>query len=225
MTKFSWSHTSIQTFKTCPAQYAAKYFYKTIKFVENAAAAWGNEVHTGAESLLKGGEYKNDKVTELIMPYVAFFDKVQAESGCERQVELEICVNRNWKPTGWFAPDAWGRAKLDLVHIGGDAAHIYDWKTGKYKKDEAQLKIFCVMLALARPDIEYFDAQYIWLKDKKSSSLEKTLHRKDLVPLIKELQTDISIIQEAWEYESFPEKRNGLCKKYCDVITCKYCGV
>ena len=222
---FSWSHTSIQTFKTCPAQYAAKYFYKTVKFKENEAAAWGNEVHKGAELLLKGEEYKNDKVTELVMPYVTFFNKVQAESGCERQVELEICISDKWKPTGWFDPDAWGRGKLDLVHIGGRAAHIYDWKTGKFKHDEAQLKIFCVLLAIARPDIELFDAQYIWLKDKKTSGLEKTLHRKDLVPLIKELQEDIGIIQEAWEYENFPEKRNGLCKRYCDVITCKYCGV
>lgn len=225
MHKFTWSYTSLSTFLTCPFQYAAKYFYKSVKFQDTEASIWGNRVHAAAETKLKGGIPDDTVAYNEVSRYCDLFDKVRTETDCERLVEFEISVTDKWKTTKWFAPDAWGRAKIDLVQIAKDSASIYDWKTGN-SFDPKQLSIFCLMLAIARPDLNYFIPRFIMLKTGKVIGLpdREGYFRKDLIPVARELNELINRVKEAWETECFPTKRNGLCRKWCDVKECQYCG-
>jgi hypothetical protein len=217
--KFSWSYTSLVNFETCPLSFAEQRYYKTIKFMETPEIKDGNVVHIGLENYLKS-KVRIDRITD----YTKFADAIIAASeGGELLIEQELCINEGMQMTGWFAPDAWGRAKLDVAIIKDGVAKIYDWKTGKEKKDDDQLEIFCIFLALARRDVHTFISRYIWLKNGNVSA-PITLTRADLLPAIKTLLGRIARCREAWDHQLWMAKTSGLCKKYCDVMTCVHNG-
>lgn len=224
MPKFTWSFTAINTFLTCPAQYAAKYFYKLVLFQENEAAKWGTRVHAAGEEYMKTGNILDPEGFAPVNQFYPFLRRVAEEIKAEQLVEFECAVTPLWKPTTWWADDVCGRAKLDLVQIKDDSAIIYDLKTGKPKTDELQLKLFCVMLAIARPDVHNFHAEFLWTQTGTKTGLKKMVSRKELLPWLNELNGTINQIREAWDTETFPDRKNGLCAKWCDVVACKHNG-
>jgi hypothetical protein len=218
--KFTWSFSSISDFDTCPAQYAAKRYYKTVPFVESDAIRWGLRVHKVAEKMLKGEPCVDAEVMKLVGPHVKGY---LARPRTDLLVEKQMCVNTEWKPTDWFGKDAWGRGILDLGIINGDSVFMCDWKTGKPKQGTDQLRIFAVFLALCYPELQVFNGEYVWLKDGTKSTMSPLL-RKDLLPVIKWIGEKISRMQQAWEYEIFPARKNGLCRSWCPVSDCVHCG-
>lgn len=217
--RFSWSFSALNDFETCPFQYAAKRFYKTLPHEETEATLWGTRVHEYAENVLKGNTLAFDEtISKLVGPYCDLI----LNAGGELLVEKQLAVGEDWKPCGW--EDGWGRGIIDAVVIKEGKARIFDWKTGKVKDDTLQLKIFCLFLALHRPDIKEFDAKFIWLKHGTVTGLAKPLTRSELMPVIKDLKAKIARIQEAWASENFRMKQGGLCRKWCGAKECPHAG-
>jgi hypothetical protein len=99
--------------------------------------------------------------------------------------------------------------------------------TGKVKTDQTQLKLFVGILSRAYPDIERFITKFIWLKHDKvtPSQTEGDRFLKEWVPDIwREIYPRVKRMEEAYNAEVFPMKPNGLCGKYCPVITCPHNG-
>ena len=116
-----------------------------------------------------------------------------------------------------------GRGVIDVAVIKDGVAKIYDWKTGKVKIDETQLKIFCLFLALVQKDIQQFEARFIWLKDD-SVSAPIILNRSEIFPILKDVLARVERMEQAWNAEIFQARTSGLCKNYCGVTECAHCG-
>ena len=230
MPKFSWSFTGLDVFfNVCPRKFAARWYYKTEIFEENEASIWGNRKHKADEMALKGQEEVTERGKVITLEkdivdwkYVTAFLAAKA-AGATLLVEEELCINRDLKQVGWWAQDAWGRAKLDVGIIKEDIIKIYDWKTGKEKYDEWQLRIFCLFAALKYPQLQRFEARYIWLKEDKISEAV-ILTRAEILPILKDTLNKVSRIEVAWADEIFQCKQNGLCKRYCGVQDCPHHG-
>lgn len=229
--KFSWSFTGLDVFfNICPRKFAARWFYKTEIFEENEASIWGNRKHKADEMALKGQKEVKEKGKIITLEedlvdwkYVNLFLEAQ-KGGAQLLVEKEIAINRQLKTVEWFAQDAWGRAKIDVgLIVGDDTLKIFDWKTGKEKYDEWQLRIFCLFAALAYPHLQRFEARYIWLKDDKISDAV-ILTRAELLPILEDTLSKVARMEEAWTNEIFQCKQNGLCKRYCGVTDCPHHG-
>ena len=220
--KFSWSYSAMNDFETCPLKYAGSRYYKTVKFEETKEILWGNRKHKANENALKGVLVPASPSAEDVdWKYVNAL-KAASEGG-ELLVEQQYALNRNLAQVGWFAQDAWGRGVIDVAVIKDGVAKIFDWKSGRVKLDELQLKIFCMFLALVRRDIERFEARFIWLKDD-SVSAPIILNRSEIFPILKDVLARVERMEQAWNAEIFQARTSGLCKNYCGVEECPHNG-
>jgi len=106
---------------------------------------------------------------------------------------------------------------------------IVDWKTGKFKEDFLQLKLFAVLAALTPgyEDVTEFDPKFIFTKEaapKNILRLPEPIKRTELKPVLAEILGVVRRMEQSWQNENFPEKKNGLCKQYCANKECAHCG-
>ena len=214
--KFSWSPSKVIQFNTCPYQYAATHFYKTIPYTETAATRWGTRVHSAAEAYMKGEEQQDPEAFKVVEKWVKALEKVPGE----RFIEYKMGVDEQLKEAPWS--EAEGRMILDLGILSGDELKLYDYKSGRMKPDDTQLGIYSLIMAIRLPQVQKVTYRYIWLKDGTTTGGEVT--RAELVGIAKGLKENIGRMKEAWSTESFPQRRNGLCRHYCGAKECPHYG-
>lgn len=232
--RFTWSYTSMQEYLTCPAQWAAKRYYKTIVDVPGEAMSVGNIIHETAEHYLKskiGQTYDQSKISSMYLPSVQRYCDALVASGAELHVEKEMCFTSKLKPCGWRDwDDVWVRSKGDVLAKKCNKLSILDWKSGKFKEDFLQLKIFAVFAALTPgfEDVQEFDPKFIFLKEtdpqKNILRLPQPLLRSELKDELTKIIQIVRRMEAAWESACFPAKKNGLCRQWCNHTGCPHCG-
>jgi len=223
----------MQEFLTCPAQWAAKRFYKKTKDVESEAMRVGNMIHETAENYGKkliGVSHKPNLIHGQYLPVVQRYVDALFASGAELQFEKEMCFDRQMKLSHWKAWDTvWVRSKADVLAKKGQRLSIVDWKTGKYKEDFLQLKMFAVFAALTPgfEDVQEFDPKFIFTKElapKNILRLPQPIQRTELKGILGEILAVVRRMEDAWDSENFPCKKNGLCRNWCANTDCPHCG-
>lgn len=212
-----YSFSKISAYRTCPVQWAARYFYKSVKFEQTIHTIWGNEVHSCAEAYIKEGKQPTPRF-DLLKPYLNVIDKMEGDKGAE----VELAVTKDLKPTGFWSDDAWLRGKIDFRCLQGDRAIQWDWKTGKKKNDFEEMRCFSLMTFLNEPEVEKTKNVYVWLKDGDTPTSE-ILERKQIDELLDPLVSTIEQIEHSVCYEDFKPRPSGLCGGgWCPVTTCKF---
>lgn len=213
----SQSHTSISCFETCPRQYEAKYILKTVKFEQGEAAAWGDAVHCALEARVKTGE----PLPSNMSMYAKWGDAIAARAG-EKIIEGAFGIRRDLSPCDFKDPEAWMRAKLDVLILkDGGYGEIIDYKTGKMKTDPTQLRRYSLLVFCKYPNLDTIKAGYAWLKDDVLS--EPSVYRRTDVPMMVQLEESIySRIEAAYMTGKFQPKPSGLCNGWCPVTTCQF---
>ena len=95
-----YSHSSIETFKTCPLQFKYNYIEKPdIKKKQNAEAFMGSMVHDTLEKLYKDLKYNKINTIEEVL---AYYNSLFKESYSEDKVEIirEGFIIENYRETG-----------------------------------------------------------------------------------------------------------------------------
>ena len=215
--RFTWSPSKIMQFDTCPYQFAAQYYYKTLPYQETAATLWGTRVHAAAEDYMNGKPVTDPEAFKVCERWVKYLAGIPGT----RFVEHKIGVDRRLQPAEWDAAE--GRMILDFGVLTEDGDLILvDYKSGKMKDDLTQLKIYALMMALQKPEAKKIIFKYIWLKDNKTTGGELT--RGDMLPIAKDLLKKIERMKVAWDSEVFIKRQNALCKNWCGVLDCPNCG-
>lgn len=219
-----WSFTSLDTFETCPKKYYHSYIAKDVPYVETPEMAEGKKVHTALEYRVA----RNTPLPAAYMmyePLAASIVNAAAASGGEIRTELKTGLNSDLKPVDFFAKDVWARGALDVTILTPArmpvSAFIGDWKTGKPREKDLQLKTFGFFIFHTYPTIEKVDASNIWLKTCKPGDHYR-YYRSGLPLINQEILSKVAKVDKACETETFPEKQNFLCKGWCDVKTCKF---
>ena len=104
--------------------------------------------------------------------------------------------------------------------------YIVTHNTGKPKDDLLQLKINVCFLALAHPEINKFTGRFVWLKTGEMSPKgDEGVFTRDQIPeLWSEILGHTKRMEQAWESEVFEPRSSGLCRAWCDVVSCVHCG-
>lgn len=212
---FSWSPTAIDDFEGCPYRYAAKRFYCTTKDEPSEASIWGERVHKAFEERIRDGKAFPGGM-EAFEPWARVLENAPGEKFFER----EFAVNQRLEPCGWFDKNAYGRVKVDLLCVDGKKALVVDYKTGKPKADESQLKIYCWFILKEFPHVEEFNYKYIWLKTGKPTG--GILSQYDALGQFINVVERLKIMEEAWRNENFPMNPSGLCRGWCPVEECPH---
>lgn len=226
---FTWAFSTLSKYLNCPYQLGQLKYYKTVKEVYHPECVDGIDVHDILKKYLLQEEITPAQLKAMasFQKFADHFLKLEAQ-GAELLVEKELAISKDLRPCDWFAPNVWGRAKLDvgIIRVIDDVKRldIFDWKTGKKKDEELQLKIFTMFGMLHYTDVEKFNAQYIWANDKPTglpAVVDKERVRTNFIPTI---SNEVWRMAQAWESENFPKQKNYLCKNYCPVSHCEHCG-
>lgn len=206
------SPTSLQTFLTCPKQYHAKYITKEVKFEQNVHAVFGDLVHKSLENYLKHKE----PLPTILYPLQPTLDKM------ERVLvgaETKLAVDKNGMAVDFFDKSAYQRCIVDAIITNADQSVVVciDWKTGK-KRDAQTQHDFIKKCTKARYPNAKIVTLFLYLfvgqfdrQEYKGGSLAT-------------LERDMATLATAYATDIFPPKPSGLCKAWCDVLSCPHNG-
>lgn len=215
--KFAWSYSALTGFETCPAQYRELKVTKSIREAPSAAMQAGSAAHKHMECRIRDKTELPESLAYMEKMCVAF-DNAQT-IGADVLVEERACLNEDLEPTEFFARDAWLRGVFDVAVLYHRKAGIYDWKTGKRKVDNDQLKLFAA-ISFELYDVDEIDTYLVWMKEKRVD--KKSFVASDAPLIWQEFMPRVEHMAEAHVKDKFPAKPSGLCNGWCPVITCKH---
>jgi RecB family exonuclease len=211
---FAWSFSALGRYETCPKQYYHINVKKDVKdeYGDSEAGAEGNAIH---QALFKRVT-KGDPLPLAFRQFESTAARFAAAAG-DKSGELKLALDREFRPTDFFASDVYIRAIIDLLIVRGSHAIVIDWKTGKVKPDFTQLALSAAVLSQYAPEIETFDIAFVWLKHKNVSQERYTKH--DFKKIWADLIPRATRVEMAIKTSDFPLKPSGLCG-YCPVRQC-----
>jgi hypothetical protein len=212
----AWSHTSLTTFEQCPKKYFHTKVAKDVKEVFGEEAEWGQRVHKMLEDRLKVGTALPDYLSHC----EPIAEDIKSRDG-ELLVEEKICLNENFQVVSWFDKKAWARSVLDVGVVNERHAVILDWKTGKRKPDNDQMRLFSGIAFKRFPWVDKIVTAFVWLKENKID--KQVFTRKQDEPAIwGEIMPRVERLNHAYENARWPAKPSGLCKGWCPVKSCEH---
>ena len=222
MKPFSWSWSKLKNYRTCPKRHYEVDIAKNYKDKESEALLWGNQVHDAMAKFIEKGA----SLPATMSRYRAWPENARKllQAGYSVKVEQQLAIAKDFGPSGYFAPDAWFRAKLDVTLFPGtsDAVTI-DWKTGgKVQPEFEQLALSAQTIFAHHPEIQRVASIYVWFGH--DTQTVKTYKRDQMVPIWNELWPTINEMESAWKTTTYPAKPSGLCVNYCPVTNCPFHG-
>lgn len=221
MRKFAWSYSALTAFETCPWRYYLTRVEKSVVEPETEALRWGNEVHKVFEDYVKhNGEIDPPEWFDKWRPIA---DKIMSKPG-EVHAEYEAAITEDLRPCGWWDDNVWCRGKFDVAVVDGDKATILDYKTGKRKLNDDQLKLFALLAFIHFPEVEVVKSGFIWLKDSKIDT--HTYHRDQAQTMWPEFIHRVERMKHALDSMTLLKKQSGLCRNWCPVPVskCEFSG-
>lgn len=221
---FSWSYTKFRDSRTCLRKLKEVTIDKNFKEEYSDALREGDSLHGAFERYVSKGaplptgwkylqDWADDAARKITQHQIT---RVAAEYG----------ITRDFKPTGYYANNVWLRVKLDQLDLfpNGDKtlARVIDFKNGTPKDDPIQLAIYAAVVFIHYPDVIGVRTEYWWIKIKEKT--HELFRPEDIKELWAELLPELAKMEEAQEKNSYPPRKNGLCKAYCPVTTCEYNG-
>jgi hypothetical protein len=188
----AWSMSRLDVYETCPYRAYLQYVERipTPELVPppdktEHPLTRGLRVHTAAE------EYVTQDINLIpeLQSFSADFDLQRASYRFAPElciIEQEWAFDDDWRATGWFSDDTWGRLKLDYGEVKGDEIDIVDYKTGKKypPKHIQQGQLYALVAGLRYPDVKKFNVAF-WYTDSgdtltQSYSKVQTLMFKEM---------------------------------------------
>lgn len=217
MKAVAWSYSALTAFETCGRRYNLTKILKQVKEPQTKETLWGNRVHKSLEHRITDRLPLPEGMQEF-EPIVA---KIIAKGGVIR-AEQKLALNRNLVPVEYFAPDVWVRGVTDVTVVKGTNMFNGDWKTGKPKKNSAQLRLSAALVMAHKPFIEKSVNAFIWLKTGTVDP--EIVMRADIPTIWQEFMPRVQRLEIAVSENKFPPKPSGLCKNYCPCTTCEFHG-
>lgn len=215
--RLTHSYSSMKQFENCPKRYYHQRIEKSVKDEGGEASRHGEQVHKALEDNVRD----NTPLPPALRKYESVCAVVKEKSlGGEIVPEMEMTLNEQLKPTGWWDSDAWIRSKLDVLITKGDKAVVLDWKTGKRRPDPFQLELFSLQVFAHYEHIDKVYSSFVWLPDQTT---DMVIHyRNEAANLWEETMTRIKRIEDAQKHDNWPAKPSGLCN-YCPCKSfCEY---
>lgn len=216
--QFAWSYSRLKAFEVCPKKYFHTMVSKDFVEPEDENLRYGNKVHKALELRVAHGKKLPIDLSHL-EPVADKFAKAQGV----KLVEQKLAITKDYNPTGWFDPDVWFRAIIDLAIVNPPKAVIVDYKTGKMSPDFTQLNLAAATFFLHDKDTEQARVMFYWTKNKKPTS--STLLREQLPQVWSDVLPRVKKLETAHGTTDFPARPSGICKRYCPVKACPHWGV
>jgi hypothetical protein len=215
---FTWSYSSLTAFETCPRKYYHLRVAKDVVERPGEQQLWGTAVHEAIERRIKDKAPLPDGMTkhEQLVARIA-----DAQKG-EVFAETKLTINNAFAPTQWSAADAWCRGIVDAGIKYDQKIVAFDWKTGKVREDSDQLRLFSALLLHHHADVREVQTCFVWLAHDRTTTGAVT--RDELPDVWNSFLPRVQRMQAAFDWQRFPPRPSGLCRKWCPVANCEFHG-
>jgi len=143
---YPYSYSSIKTYEECPAKYK---FSRILRLPQPSgpAAERGTLIHAEIEEALKGGlMLLSDEIKHLA-------DSIETWRNNGAQSEMQFAVDKHWNPVMYKHDNAIFRGVIDLYIEHEDQAVVIDFKTGKDRDYQDQVRVYSAVILATRPHI------------------------------------------------------------------------
>ena len=215
---FAWSWSAYEAYELCPRKYYETRIAKSVQEGKSPQIIWGEQVHKALEDAVEIGK----PLPESMLQFQPVLDKLLNTKGTV-YTELKMAVTKAKEPTTFFSQLAWCRGVCDWLSINGNKAIALDYKTGKRKVGSQQLQLMALMILAMNKEVEEVFSGFVWLGDATRID-SGTFLRSDSEKLWSDFMPVVRQMEESFKNNFWPEKKNGLCKDWCPVVTCRYNG-
>lgn len=175
---------------------------------------WGQRVHKILEDAVNWG----DPLPSDFKKWKGVVDQIQAMPG-EKFPEFRFSIDSAYHPCSW--KDSWARGVADLVIKKGTEAIVIDYKTGKRRPSD-QLALYAGFAFAYWPELKTVHTCYVWLQDRK---LDRATYTADKIHEIWQLWLPaVARLERAYDRDQWQKRPSGLCRKWCPVKDCQFCG-
>lgn len=216
---FAWSYSRLRNFETCPKRH---YHYDIAKDVKEPESPQMQEGHTTHKAF----ELRISENKPLPMPLV-YHEKIMSQLANlpgETYAEQRLGLTKDFQPVAFFGQGVWFRTVLDLVNVSPDrtTAAVIDYKTGKPSADNTQLELMSATVMHYDQQIERVRARLLFVNHNKAERAEYV--RSDLPRIWGNILPRVRDLERAQIEQEYPPKPNGLCIRYCAVVSCPFHG-
>lgn len=219
---FAWSFTALDCYVTCPRKYYGERVAKEVPFVESEAMKRGNAIHEALHMYSIG---KKPWPDEYPQKWALLADALKQKKG-SKLYEIEMPISADKRPCKeWWGKDVWCRLKQDVVMLSPDQteARAVDWKTGKFKdfsrREIDQLVLAGLIIMIFYPTVEVVESAYVWL-DAGEAPTKRVVTRDTAEQHWRPFEEKVEQVQESLATNTWPMRPSGLCKEWCDVLSC-----
>lgn len=218
----AWSFSSIKLFGTCPRKYEAERITKEVKFTETEATIYGTAFHLAAEEFIRDGTAIPPQY-DYAIPALEKIRSIQGEKHCEIKFGIAL-RDGEMEPCDFYAEDVWFRGIADLLIINGEEARVIDYKTSKNAKyaDTKQLALMAACVFLNYPEVKVVKGGLLFVVC--NAFIKETYTFDDRFKVFIQLGNLLTRRETAYETGVFNPTPNGLCKKWCEVLSCPHNG-
>lgn len=225
MTKIpAWSYSSLKTYETCPRKYQAEKVTKEVVFKDNDSTIYGKEVHLAAEEFIRSGKPLDPRFGYML-PILERLNNIPGTKFCEIKFGLKKEDGR-LVTCDFFDRDVWFRGVADLVILNGNRGWVIDYKTSKSAKyaDTRQLALMAACMFAKYPQLEKVKAALLFVVAKDNALVEAKYTREDMYNIFADVDNLLTQRQSSYENDVWNEKPNGLCSRWCGVLSCPHNG-
>lgn len=207
----------MNVFEQCELRFDYQYISKSVKDAGNDSNKYGNRVHKDFEAYLRDGVI----LPPDLVKFQSLLDRTKAIPG-EQFYELELAVDHDKKPCGYWDEDCWQRGKADVAIVNGKTGASIDWKTGKPKDDPDQMKLVSALMMSTFPTIESVSIKYAFIFHPQAPAETVTYTRDALPHLWSVFERRSAKMESALTAGVFKPKPSGLCPWCPAYNVCNY---
>ena len=147
-----WSYSFLHHFANCPQKAYRKYIKKDLPKEDSPELREGITTHKLLEAYLKSGGATRLPVN--LLPHA----RPLVRAGLHAEHMMGMTVDQG--PAKFFG-EPWGRGKADVLILDPPTAMIIDWKTGKPREDDRELRQLALLVRANYPDISRVMGCYV----------------------------------------------------------------
>jgi CRISPR/Cas system-associated exonuclease Cas4 (RecB family) len=222
LTPKAWSYSSAKLFETCPRKYEAEKITKEVRFTDTEATLYGKELHLAAEEFIKNGKPLDPRFGWML-PTLDKLNNLPGKKHCELKLGVKKEDGR-LVACDFFDSAVWFRGIADLIILDGVKGFVIDYKTSKSSKyaDPRQLALMAAAMFLKYPELERVKAGLLFVV--AGDFIKTEYKREDCLSIFAELSDLLTQREMAYSTGVFNAKPNGLCSRWCEVLSCEHNG-
>lgn len=218
----AWSYSSLKLFDICPRKYEAERITKEVPFTDTTATIYGKEFHLACEEFIRDGKPLDPRF-EWMRGKLETLNKLPGDKHCELKLGVKKEDGR-LVACDFFDAEVWFRGVADLVIVDGAKGYVLDYKTSKSSKyaDLKQIALMSAALFLKFPQLERIKGALLFAVAEDLVRAEYT--RENALNIFADLHETLALREVSYYTNVFNEKPNGLCRKWCGVLSCPHNG-